>query len=117
MRSETSSSSSSENENQPTTYDDLVHYAGMDGGVSLPAFGDPHSGRGLQHHALNQGGPYGSAGVNHRPGMPPGLVLLAGKSSMGTVSSEALWIFPFLDTLRSLWVRSQDMVRAGSVLF
>uniref|UniRef100_A0A8C6VLF7 Homeobox domain-containing protein n=1 Tax=Naja naja TaxID=35670 RepID=A0A8C6VLF7_NAJNA len=73
MRSETSSSSSSENENQPTTYDDLVHYAGMDGGVSLPAFGDPHSGRGLQHHALNQGGPYGSAGVNHRPGMPPGL--------------------------------------------
>ncbi|KAL7980779.1 hypothetical protein Chor_001933 [Crotalus horridus] len=54
-------------------YDDLVHYAGMDGGVSLPAFGDPHSGRGLQHHALNQGGPYGAAGVNHRPGMPPGL--------------------------------------------
>ncbi|KAM6427571.1 homeobox protein Meis3 isoform 2-T3 [Liasis olivaceus] len=53
-------------------YDDLVHYAGMDG-VSLPAFGDPHSGRGLQHHALNQGAPYGSAGVNHRPGMPPGL--------------------------------------------
>ncbi|XP_039225137.1 homeobox protein Meis3 isoform X2 [Crotalus tigris] len=54
-------------------YDDLVHYAGMDGGVSLPAFGDPHSGRALQHHALNQGGPYGAAGVNHRPGMPPGL--------------------------------------------
>ncbi|XP_077788455.1 homeobox protein Meis3 isoform X1 [Podarcis muralis] len=53
-------------------YDDLVHYAGMDG-VSLPGFGDPHTGRGLQHHALNQGGPYGSAGVNHRPGLPPGL--------------------------------------------
>uniref|UniRef100_A0A670ZAH2 Uncharacterized protein n=1 Tax=Pseudonaja textilis TaxID=8673 RepID=A0A670ZAH2_PSETE len=71
MRSETSSSSSKGK--NTTTYDDLVHYAGMDGGVSLPAFGDPHSGRGLQHHALNQGGPYGSAGVNHRPGMPPGL--------------------------------------------
>lgn len=53
-------------------YDDLVHYAGMDG-VSLPGFGDPHAGRGLQHHSLNQGSPYGSAGVNHRPGMPPNL--------------------------------------------
>ncbi|XP_077192642.1 homeobox protein Meis3 isoform X6 [Paroedura picta] len=50
-------------------YDDLVHYAGMDG-VSLPGFGDPHGGRALPHHSLNQGSPYGSAGVNHRPGMP-----------------------------------------------
>ncbi|XP_078236233.1 homeobox protein Meis3 isoform X2 [Pogona vitticeps] len=53
-------------------YDELVHYAGMDG-VSLPAFGDPHTGRSLQHHALNQASPYGSTGVNHRPGLPPAL--------------------------------------------
>ncbi|KAL8219894.1 UNVERIFIED_CONTAM: Homeobox protein meis3-A, partial [Gekko kuhli] len=42
-------------------------------GVSLPGFGDPHAGRGLQHHSLNQGSLYGSAGVNHRAGIPPSL--------------------------------------------
>uniref|UniRef100_A0A8C3XUW7 Meis homeobox 3 n=1 Tax=Chelydra serpentina TaxID=8475 RepID=A0A8C3XUW7_CHESE len=56
----------------PSQYDDLVHYPAMDG-VALPGFGDPHSARSLQHHALSQGSPYGSAGVAHRAGLPPGL--------------------------------------------
>nr|XP_042717003.1 homeobox protein Meis3 [Chrysemys picta bellii] len=53
-------------------YDDLVHYPAMDG-VALPGFGDPHTARSLPHHSLNQSSPYGSAGVAHRAGMPPGL--------------------------------------------
>uniref|UniRef100_H3B4V1 Meis homeobox 3 n=1 Tax=Latimeria chalumnae TaxID=7897 RepID=H3B4V1_LATCH len=53
-------------------YDDLVHYAGMDG-VSLPGFGDPHAGRNLQHHPLTQSSPYGSGMGHHRAGIPPGL--------------------------------------------
>ncbi|TFJ99446.1 putative aarF domain-containing protein kinase 5 [Platysternon megacephalum] len=53
-------------------YDDLVHYPAMDG-VALPGFGDPHTGRSLQHHSLSQSSPYGSAGLAHRAGMPPGL--------------------------------------------
>ncbi|XP_065276828.1 homeobox protein Meis3 isoform X1 [Emys orbicularis] len=53
-------------------YDDLVHYPAMDG-VALPGFGDPHTARSLQHHSLSQSSPYGSAGVTHRAGMPPGL--------------------------------------------
>uniref|UniRef100_A0A8C3FRY5 Meis homeobox 3 n=1 Tax=Chrysemys picta bellii TaxID=8478 RepID=A0A8C3FRY5_CHRPI len=42
-------------------------------GVALPGFGDPHTARSLPHHSLNQSSPYGSAGVAHRAGMPPGL--------------------------------------------
>ncbi|KAJ1107522.1 hypothetical protein NDU88_004912 [Pleurodeles waltl] len=53
-------------------YDELVHYAGMDG-IPLPGFGDPHVGRSLQHHPLNQSSPYGSSGAAHRAAMAPGL--------------------------------------------
>uniref|UniRef100_A0A803TZQ5 Uncharacterized protein n=1 Tax=Anolis carolinensis TaxID=28377 RepID=A0A803TZQ5_ANOCA len=71
-------------QNHRIIYDELVHYAALEG-VSLPggasgapsgAFGEPHPGaRPLPaHHPLSQGPPYGSAGVNsHRPGMPPGM--------------------------------------------
>ncbi|XP_075462965.1 homeobox protein Meis3 isoform X1 [Ascaphus truei] len=53
-------------------YDEMVHYPGMDG-IPLAGFGDLHAGRALQHHALNQGSPYGSAGAAHRVSMPPGM--------------------------------------------
>ncbi|XP_043938943.1 homeobox protein meis3-like isoform X2 [Protopterus annectens] len=59
---------------RPVQYDELVHYAGMDG-VPLSGFGDPHTARALQHHQLTQGSPYGAAsGAHHRATMPVGLV-------------------------------------------
>lgn len=53
-------------------YDEMVHYPGLEG-IPLSGFGDAHTGRAMQHHALSQNSPYGPVGGAHRVPMPPGM--------------------------------------------